>query len=129
LTLCLLKLMMAAQWRDKWDLPFSPIVFIPCTADCFSLARFIFVFVTTLISRPCDKLKTVFRYAGPRPKDAETPLLKLRQFILSNYTLQLPCLQRAPGCRVTEKSQLFHTNRRAGPNTVVPDIYVPFFCC
>jgi hypothetical protein len=33
---------------------------------------------------------------------------------LFNYTVQLRCFQRAPGRRVTENSQLFHTNRRSG---------------
>jgi hypothetical protein len=54
------------------------------------------------------------RYAGPRPQDAGTHLLLLLHFFLSNHTLQLQCLQRAPGRRVTEKTQLFHTNCRSG---------------
>jgi hypothetical protein len=45
---------------------------------------------------------------------AETPSLLQQQFFLSNSTMQLKCLQRAPWCRVTAKSQLFHTNRRSG---------------
>jgi hypothetical protein len=49
------------------------------------------------------------------------PVLKMREqlcfcyfnFCIQLCTVQLQCLQRAPGRRVTEKSQLFHTNHRS----------------
>jgi hypothetical protein len=49
------------------------------------------------------------------------PDLKMREHLcfrhckfISNCTMQLQCLQRAPGRRVTEKSQLFYSNHRSG---------------
>jgi hypothetical protein len=41
------------------------------------------------LTRPCEKLKAVFRYNGTRPQDAETPLLLQLQFCYP--TLQCNC--------------------------------------
>jgi hypothetical protein len=79
-----------------------------------------------------NKLKLSFECGIPRPQDAghlrfrlfltlksdpgQESNLKvstdymLLQFFLSNYTVQLQCLQRAPGRRVTEKSQFSTLN-------------------
>jgi hypothetical protein len=41
------------------------------------------------VTRPCDKPKAVFRYAGPRLQDAGTPLFLLLQIFYS--TIQCNC--------------------------------------
>jgi hypothetical protein len=68
----------------------------------------------TLASEVYGLVKAVFRYAGTRPQDEGTLPHLLLQLLLSNYTVQLQCLRRAPGRSVTEQRQLVHTNCRSG---------------
>jgi hypothetical protein len=67
-----------------------------------------------VITRPCDKLIAVFRYAGPRPQDAgNTFAFANAIFVIQPYSAiagPATCTER----RVIEKSKLFHTNRRSG---------------
>jgi hypothetical protein len=66
------------------------------------------------ITRPCDKLKAGFRYAGPRPQDAGTPSLLQMQF-LSNYTYSaIAVLATCPRTQGYRKEPTFpHYNRRS----------------
>jgi hypothetical protein len=118
-------------WRDAWDAQCPgcarlPIVFPTATAWHRNIIRHsVFKRLFLGITQPCC---TIVAFDMRFPTSYAEPGLKMREhlcfhycrFFLSNYTVQLHCLQRSPG-----PTQLFRNNCRSSLSICGSGFFTP----